>query len=96
MRPWAGNRWKDRLDLFWTINTSQAPWALDFPFALPADAYRALGLRGWDDLLNLALEHERDSFCALLGDRLSPRESRCRERSAACRLETPCSGHSAR
>lgn len=52
----------DRLDLYDAIVSSNAPWGLDFPFALPKAGYRALKLPGWTELLDYATNSERDQF----------------------------------
>lgn len=56
------NKCDDRLDLYHEIISTNAPWGLDFPFALPEAGYQALGISGWAELLKYAVSSERDQF----------------------------------
>lgn len=76
----------DRLDLFAAVNSTAAPWGIDFPFALPMDAYRALGLKDWQALMDFIATQEREEFLALLERHIVPQESNCAKHSVCCRL----------
>jgi hypothetical protein len=58
---------EDRLDLYGAIVASKASWGIDFPFAIPEEAYPQLGLADWDDLLQLAIKSSRSDFMKVPG-----------------------------
>ncbi len=76
----------DRLDLLMAIHFSKAPWGLDFPFSIPAEAFSQLKLGNWSELLTLAAESERAEFDDYLENSGIPGcEVRCRDCSTCCR-----------
>lgn len=77
----------DRLDLLMATHFSKAPWGLDFPFSIPAEAYRLLKLKGWEELLKLAVEKGRNGFEQYLESGGLPGcEAKYRGGSACCRF----------
>ncbi len=77
----------DRLDLLAAIHFSKAPWGLDFPFSIPAEAYRQLKLKSWEELLKLAVEKGRTGFDNYLKSSGLPGcEAKCRGGSVCCRV----------
>jgi hypothetical protein len=77
----------DRLDLLATIHFSKAPWGLDFPFSVPAEAYRLLKVKNWEELLKLAVEKGRTGFVQYLESSGLPGcEAKCRGGSICCRF----------
>jgi hypothetical protein len=86
-------RCDDRLDLFATIVASGAPWVLDFPFALPEDAYRTFPSRNWQGLLDFVDIVESAEFAGYM-DRtpLVGFEDRCQHPGPGCRLTDAESG----
>jgi hypothetical protein len=75
----------DRLDLFAAIVSSNASWGLDFPFALPAESYGALGLKNWNELLELTVALNRNQFMNLLDARLENFEVCSKIKNHLCR-----------
>jgi hypothetical protein len=76
----------DRLDLLVAIHFSKAPWGVDFPFSIPAEAFRMLQLESWSELLTLAVESERTAFNKYLEDSGIPGcETTCKAPSIYCR-----------
>jgi hypothetical protein len=76
----------DRLDLFAAIDSSAVPWGIDFPFALPQEAYTALDLSGWPELMDFIVNMRRDEFADLLEDAIFHEENNCRKHSLCCRM----------
>lgn len=77
---------EDRLDLFGAIVASNAPWGIDFPFAVPEQVYTQLDLSGWDKLLSWAVDTPRTDFMASLKERLEETEAICGEGKPGCRV----------
>jgi len=76
----------DRLDLLAAIHFSKAPWGLDFPFSLLADACINIDLISWEELLNLAVACGCDGFDKYLENGGVPScEAKCRNSSICCR-----------
>lgn len=75
----------DRLDLFAAILASKAAWGLDFPFALPAEAYPKMNLKDWQALLNFAVGSEREAFLAAMEAKLARCEGPSKVKTANCR-----------
>jgi hypothetical protein len=75
----------DRLDLFAAITNSNAPWGLDFPFALPCESYNLLGLESWQQLLELTHSLSREKFAPLINSKLGNYEACPSEKNYQCR-----------
>jgi len=76
----------DRMDLLAAIHFSKAPWGLDFPFSISAEAMQKLNTAGWDALLALTADLGRGDFDHLLEKCGIPScEVRCTNHSMCCR-----------
>jgi len=76
----------DRLDLLTAIHFSKAPWGLDFPFSLPAEALKQMKIGSWGDLLDTTAKYQRSDFGVFVEDSgVPPCELRCEGHSNCCR-----------
>ncbi len=76
----------DRLDLLAAIHFSKAPWGLDFPFSISADAMQKMNIASWDALLSMAANCQRSDFDYLLENGGIPScELQCTNHSICCR-----------
>ncbi len=77
---------EDRLDLFYAIHASAAPWGLDFPFSVPRHLFTKLNLNNWEELLQYASRTTRSCFFREVATALPIScEIKCREPSVCCR-----------
>jgi hypothetical protein len=76
----------DRLDLLTAIHFSKAPWGLDFPFSLPAEAFKQMKIKSWRDLLDITARYQRNDFGAFIENSGIPScELKCQGHSNCCR-----------
>jgi len=76
----------DRLDLLAAIHFSKSPWGVDFPFSIPVDAFKRLGINKWSELLDTIIEYNRKGFDLFLAERdICSCNVRCKEPSICCR-----------
>lgn len=58
---------EDRLDLFYKITQSVAPWGLDFPFSIPREHLRLHYQSSWADFIAAAYSDTRERFKTKFG-----------------------------
>jgi hypothetical protein len=75
----------ERMDLWHALIAQGGVWGLDFPFSLPAVAYRQLGADNWRDALEIAVSSTRKGYATLLDAVLGHDEGRCSTPSLFCR-----------
>ncbi len=76
----------DRLDLLAVIHFSKSPWGVDFPFSIPVDVLKRLGINTWSELVDAVIEYNRKDFDFYLADSgIEPCNDRCQEPSRCCR-----------
>ncbi len=76
----------DRLDLLAAIHFSKSPWGVDFPFSIPADALKRLGIKKWPEFIDSILDYNRKDFDFLIADSdIDSCNGRCKEASLCCR-----------
>lgn len=76
----------ERMDLWHALIAHGGVWGLDFPFSLPAVAYRRLGADNWRDALEVAVSSTRKGYAQLLDAVLGHHEGRCSVPSLFCRV----------
>ncbi|AIQ53528.1 hypothetical protein [Paenibacillus sp. FSL R7-0331] len=67
---------EDRLDLYYYIRTSRAPWGVDFPFSIPEYYLEQQYASSWDTFIEGAYSDTRDQFKQRFGQIHSGKSSR--------------------